>query len=647
MIDPSTQLHDMSCTECVYGSYPSSYNSTRQTVALCMFVYAAIVVVGGLCLFWSRRHSRLLSKRDDWSTALAALCVVLSCDTAYREYFSEAAMPCALKVINDYLQGALIPSVLVCRCVGLYARHLRQQVLLQNSFPNTTSVVSSSSDVASPPAMPWPAGPPAPDQIAGRPQDQPLRRSARSWHLTLDLVLLRLRLDTRAQLQRVVGLWLIPWVVFYFIRLGISPEYRSGAVGCRLDDADAAVSVLGGVLAAAVIFVILLRLWTRPDALFLRSEISIQLVAWLVLLVWFVYGFISPTFDIAVVNSAYSILLGNTASLISSVWLPAILSFSDECFSAPPTLIAQLDRYFPVNTSHTSDMAAPRANSQLPTGADTSVTATLPVVVGTRDNCSAQAGNEKRDHITASVVSLLTRAHDHETFYRLTEPVPSSLDPPFSTGHPRMSLPLNRMQTETTTVLPITAIDSLAVPGTVLAALAALPHLFEPAPTERELDAILQQPAQRTIGDARALRLFTGLLLVCESGRRILHEALVKEFNAELLGFMLACADVRLASCDVIPPAALQCTLARGRSRRLALPSVRHVRAAPGSTGASTALESQPECESTHETSEHVGADDTSASITAVHSSVSFLRSQFVTEGAPYQVNISAAQVRN
>jgi hypothetical protein len=182
----------------------------------------------------------------------------------------------------------------------------------------------------------------------------------------------------------------------------------------------------------------------------------------------------------------------------------------------------------------------------------------------------------------------------------------------------------------------------MVVPGAVLGALAALPHLFEPTPTERELDAILQQPAQSTLSDARALRLFTGLLLVCESGRRILYETLVKEFNAELLGFMLACAEVRLASSHVITPAALQSTLARGRSRRLALPSVRHARVVAGSTCANTALVLQPECEST---SEHVGSDETAASITDVYSKVSFLRSQFVTEGAPYQVNISAAQV--
>ena len=675
----------MSCSVCVYDGYPLTYNSTRQTVALCITVYAAIVVVGGLFLFWFRRHSRLLSKRDNWSTALAALCVILTCETPYREYFGEAAMPCALKAVLDYLQCALIPSVLLCRCVGLYARHLRQMVVLQNAAPNVGLAYLSASDAPPLTTVPWPVElPPTPERGSDLPQgqeqpykshqlgqhqqqngqqqlqqhlqqQQQLRRSARSWHLAVDIVILRLRLDTPAQLQRVVGWWLIPWIAYYFVRLGISPEYRSGAVGCRLDAIDAAVSVVGGLVAGVPIIAVLLRLWTRPDALFMRTEIALQIAAWGVFLVGFVYGFISPTFDLSVVNSGYAILLGSTTTVLSSVWLPAILSFADEGSTAPPTLLAELGRYMPASSSATNDMAALAVSNQTRRSSATATAAGTLVGGRARKSSTAIAFDAAANHdlSTDSVVSLFTRAQGHQAGTRATEPGSSSLDPSFPTGHQRTSLPFDRIQTEMTSVTPITTTDSLTLSSSALAALAALPHLFEPVPTEGELVAILQQPAQRTLGDARALRLFTGILLVCKSGRRILYEALMREFSAELLGFMLACAEVRMASSLVITPAGLQTALTWGRSRRAALPSVRCTRVATEASSASATSAPSPDADSARETAAQARAEETVTSTTDVAHAISeivaklsFLRCQFVDEGAPHQINISAAQVR-
>ena len=221
-------LFGMACTVCVYNGFPVSYNATRQTFALCMFAFAAIVVSGGLCLAWSRRHSRLLAKRDSWSTILAALCVILTCETPYREYFGEAAMPCALKAVLDYLSGALIPSALVCRCVGLYAKHLHQQVALQPAVANASSAMSIASDasttsnVTPSPNGPFTAAPGGSSDLRSEPQS-PLRTSSKSWNHTIDLVLRRLRLDTPAQLRRVVYWWLLPWVIYWEDRRWYDP----------------------------------------------------------------------------------------------------------------------------------------------------------------------------------------------------------------------------------------------------------------------------------------------------------------------------------------------------------------------------------------------------------------------------------------
>ena len=594
-----------------------------------MFAFAAIVVIGGLCLAWSRRHSRLLAKRDKWWTILAAICVILSCQTAYREYFGEAAMPCALKAVLEYLQGVLIPSVLVCRCVGLYARHLRQQAILHTAV--TSSAMTIASEVQTPPtAMPSPVGPPTviPARDSGV-LSATQHVDARPWHQALDLLLLRLRLDTPAQLRRVVYCWLLPWVAYYVITLGLSPKYRSGAVGCRLDSIDSVAYVFDGIVAASAMFVVLLRLWARPDTLFMRAELAIQLGAWVVCMAWFAYGMFSPTFDISVVNSAYSIHLANVVSFLSSVWLPAILSFADEDAGAPPILLAQLGRYMPVDMSRTS-MTSLVATGTSGAGDGAETTSVAEAAGLSRPRAFADS-TTNQDLTTDSVVSQWHLARQH------------AVDHTYS---------------ETTLVTPVRVADAdadcMPAPGDLLASLAALPHLFEPAPSEQELVEILQQPAQTTLCDARALRLFAGALLVCDSGRHMLYEALKREFSAELLGFMLACADVRLASRRVIPVEAWKSTLARGRYRRHALPSVRQASSAPvffpeaESTLASERVSSEPvtrAASANASANTNVSTTDPALAMADVFATLSFLRSQFIAEGAPHQINISADQV--
>ena len=527
-------------------------------------------------------------------------------------------MPCALKVILDYLQGALVPSVLVCRCIGLYAMHLRQKVIPQAAALNASPASLSASGFPTPTAMP-PQPTPGRGSVGSQEQQSPLRRSAGAWHLAIDLLLLRLRLDTPAQLHRAVCWWLLPWAVYYVIRVGLTPTFRSGAVGCRLDTIDIVIYILGGFIAAVAISVVLLRLWACPDTLFLRCEVAIQLSAWVVFLVVFAYGMTNPAFDMSVVNSTYAIHLGNMVSFLSSVWLPAILSFDDECYRAPPSLAAQLGHYSSGHTSPTTDMASScvhytshaRGGADAVSAAGTASFRGVSVVDATENAGRAD-----------SVESRLSRAHA-----------------------------TNRIHIETTLVTPTTSYESLVGMETVQVALASLPHLFEPAPSEAELVTILQQPAQKTLCDARALRLFAGILLVCESGRHILYRALKREFSAEMLGFMLTCAELRLAARRVIPEAALLSTLTQSRSRRhAALPSVRdsQQRATRSAVSAAVPPASTDETASVFRvvrTDTNASTSDTALSVADIYATLSFLKNHFIAEGAPHQINISAAQV--
>ena len=530
------------CESCVYSGYPQDYGPTRKIVAVCVTVSAVVIVVVGLYLFWMRRHSYIIVKRDWTATVLTSCCVILGFETPFREYFGEGSTLCAVKFADNYLLSALIPSLIVGRCAGLYTRHLRQLVVgsepteLRSHTPGATD------------------------------------RDVRSWHATLDRVLLNYRMDTPLQLRRLVGWWLVPWAIYYLVRLGTSPEYRTASVGCQLGVIDAILSILGGLLACACIIPLLARLWRQRDALYLRAEIFALMGSWFFLLVWFIYGLVVPSTDFEVINSGYSILFGNIASVIACTWMPAIMTFWDASQTAQSSIVDQL------NVTTTDPNQSPIANESLPGQIDLPNTVassktpsdlhvkTVEATVSDTNLSFAYAKAHSRYEVTVgSLPPLTTQDTANDTAQRVVGPLASAdsglivtvrhsdVDAVSSrsrAGRSAVLASLRRVSAEGVGV-PRRSVRGLALPSlsapqsTNVVHSLVISEFIQPAPSMSEITTILHQPAQSILGDARKLRVIGGLLVSSESGRRILKDFLRLEFNTELLGFILACADVR------------------------------------------------------------------------------------------------------
>lgn len=290
------------CSSCVFP-YPGDYGPTRRAIAATSAAVTLLVIAAGLVLFWAKRRSFLVAKRDWWVTLLCTLFTVLALDTTYREYFGEAAMPCGVFFPISYAKASLIPSALVARVIGLYARHARQQLVMRTRAGGSPLLLRASTPAAL----------------------KRLREGIDAW-------VLRHRLDSWRRQALIVLVWAIPWLAYYFARLATTPTFGAGYVGCRLDRVDKIVMFTEAAVAVALTAYPALSLRGLPDTVLLRYDLLAQVVCWVFGATWFAFA---TDDSLWVVHPTYGILGACLVTFVASVWTPVLASVA--CKHAIPS----------------------------------------------------------------------------------------------------------------------------------------------------------------------------------------------------------------------------------------------------------------------------------------------------------------------
>jgi hypothetical protein len=585
-------------------------------VALSVTLVTLFVAFGGLLLFYARRNSRLLARREWWTPAVCVFYTVLSLQTAYREGLGEPNAPCAAFYAVNYPLAALVAPVLLARFLGLYARHVKQIALLGAVIPG--------------------------------------RGEATSWHASLDSFLMRHRMDSSSQLQKCVLLSLLPWLVFYIVRLSISSVYRNGSVGCRFDVYDTLFVVVEGIAAVAVGLPVLMRLRHLPDTLLLRFEILFQIVCWPFMLAFFLYGTVVFGFDLYVINTGYAVVGGNIGTLLSSVWVPALLSFAPSMQDAPDSLQLQQDdgSSSPLAQAEESSLGSARTVSA-PTLA---MTVSPAASISSKRSWASFAGFRPRPRVLSDAGTLAP--DDSPTLMafsrrpRLTMSTSSDVGTltPAGGASPILTPRLHRASvtssvhsdysdrvgtsresTESSVFSEhLTSGVAATMEGAAASAAAAARSKFTvwsseadfrlvtPPISSAEVEKVLkEQSVNETLTSSRSLNVLGGLLVSTQAGRTILTDLLVREFNAELLAFLVATNEVHKAVAAVLESGSPE-----GR-----------------------AVVQEASIAITLDDVDDIAGNERSAAWSELAKRVSTLLSRFIVPGAPGQVNLSPKQV--
>lgn len=313
----------------------------QQIGALAIAATTAFLALGGLFLFWLRRETPLVAKRDWISTLVFFVTTVLANASAYlgksEPCWSLYALGCAI--------SALIPGVMLARFIGLFTRHLQQAEAVRErtarvsllGLAGAIEAISRESGSASEPhtshandgvavavtsgirnevltaadssgtgnetssdntSAPLPISLPARStRVACAPESGARTRLHKWWSAYATLfssTALRWRLDNPRRSVALILVTGIPWGVYLIIRLAATPSHRSIDTGCGLDGVDIAMSALISALAlvpALPAFLILLRV---PDVMLLRVELALQMATWPPLIGWLLYDLSLP-----------------------------------------------------------------------------------------------------------------------------------------------------------------------------------------------------------------------------------------------------------------------------------------------------------------------------------------------------------------
>ena len=312
----------MPCSKCNLESYPELYGPGRKAGALFAAISMLITIFGGLLLYAFRRRHRLLVNRDIWLSVGSSLVSLIYLYTPYKEYFGEAAMPCAAYYFCGCVGYTFLFAFNTTRVVAMYARHCRQKIVAEHASagPENDYMVEDNIEAHAANILQSGVQPELAIPVSG----------------SIEIILFRYRLhEVRSQVA-LLFILSTPNLLNYFVRLGVSPLYSSLLeVGCRFDLKQARANTMSFEIFQSycsphtmtnfpppppnsllhtpsfhasftspqdimftlpvfdivlVLFPILLRLLRRPDSFFLREEVLAQLLLIPPFLVWFLVG---------------------------------------------------------------------------------------------------------------------------------------------------------------------------------------------------------------------------------------------------------------------------------------------------------------------------------------------------------------------
>ena len=493
----------------------------RQGVAWGFVAGTLFLTVGGLALFGFRRKEPLVFKRG-WLNSM--LLVLVSALAQVSAYFGTSFSCWAFFIIN-YALAALLPGLALARFIGLYTRHLRQAEAVRatswehhvaemrlNLFTDIQgSVVHEASTREE-------AAPAATVDGAARHSVPSTPRLLHSYAAWIGPLALRLRLDTPGRGLLVALLTCIPWTVYTVVRFVLPSVRTSSDVGCRVDSGDVAMVVVMSCLGPVIVLPAVWHLALVPDTLLLRFECLVQVASWPPMLAWLLVDSSLPEGKHTVINGMYGIVLGCWITLASTMWIPALATFSES--QARPVAPVR------VRVSVTRDTSALEA-----AGGQQGLFSTLALPMSR----TSASGATSRDHTLQSQVS-------HASVHSRPSARSSHSRP---TTHTDASAATRRLGREGS---QRSRRESTAAPVSLSAMSLTISRFVIPPPSVDELLGLLEAPSRCCRESSRAMGLFAAALLSTESGRALLYETLRLDLSAEFLGFLVDCEGLRCAA---------------------------------------------------------------------------------------------------
>lgn len=466
-----------------------TYSPGRVVAGAVAVAVSCAIVAGGLVLYALRRNTRLFTVRTPLAVGISALSVLAAASVILRECVGEAQFPCVLHTLQGWLIQILVPSMLIFRHGGTYARHLLQRdVRVTGDHPLRRQVIALASVVPLTPSTSLSAGP----RRASEPRSSTAR--SRGSCAQIDACVLRLHLHRISVQILAVAVNAVPWTALFIARIVSDPESHAldpHATGCPDDPAVTLAGLLAFFVYAALLAPIYVQLLRTPDAMHLRDEVIAETCAVPPLLGFFMYARFQPGFEQDVVTGNYAILFAMIIVFVFSVWVPALHSFTESHLDAPAAMHGAA-----AGATEASELSATEDGTRLlaaPTGAPSMTESTL---------------------------------------HRIWDSVARGLDSPpvsvseyiaadaFTEGEPTLVEAVRRV---------------------------SVSKLLQPLLELDEAAAVLRLSPQAIASEPRTLRVVGALLLAYPSGRACLLEVLAREFCAELLSFMLHAASLRTA----------------------------------------------------------------------------------------------------
>ena len=251
------------------------------------------------------------------------------------------------------------------------------------------------------------------------------------------------------------------------------------------------------------------------DSFLLRVEALSQLVIWPPLLVWFMADSVAPAGTHAALRGSYGVLIGCMLTLVISIWIPVLRSYSSR----------SRGRYvLPIDD---------RAETL-----QRDVQLSNPAGLALASVSAEQPPQQQRPLPAEPTLSRVPSIFQLSRHTRRTARTQSSMHlrntPESPRARPARMSSANASLDES--------------PAAVLSALTlAASRFIYPAPPVDEIMATLRTPAVDMRG-RRTLSIVTSLLFATESGRSLLYETLRLDLSAEFLGFLVDCEDVRCSA---------------------------------------------------------------------------------------------------
>lgn len=496
-------------TTCQFAGYPESYGRERQVFAIVVAVATLVSIVGGFALAFLRRKHRLIASRD-WSNSIIFTAgLLLSLEVPFRELFGEAAMPCAAYYLVIYVDAGLLPAAMAARFVGLYTRHVLQRKAVRLVRVSSSGTLTSGGLDSTTATRTDTYG----DEAAQLPSRHATPVWMRGFYAVLDRTLIAYRMNTAAGQVAFVCCSLVPWAIYYVIRMSLAQPYRSAdAVGCRVDTLDISLMVCVGVLYVGLLSPLMLPLLHSHDNLLLRLDLGANTLTASPLLLWFFVFKYVWWLDVYVLNGGYAMTFEGIIVLWSSLWVPALWSFREAERDAPAEFRHELGR--------------PSSGSSI------TVAVVAEVVEGREDTTTASAVTETEipgltevDELGGDASGGVRHSIGGSRAVSFTGVAPSK--------HRGTRVEPSPQEVHTTA-------------ASVAGRLAAF-QLVSPSPSVEEVGRTLQLEPSALLASARSLRIVAALLVAVPSGQVVLRSVLAAELCGELLSFLVRSAELRRA----------------------------------------------------------------------------------------------------